>query len=196
MPDLDIKHELCRKMVHLTSITIILLYYWTDRKFTLYFLTAVLIIFIIVEYFRVEHRKRIPVFWRFFRSKEEGTVGGNVTFIIGAIIAVSVFEKEIASAAILMTTFGDMAAAIFGKAFGRTWIPRLKERAVEGCAAEFLVNVIVGLVFLDSIAVVLMMAFVATVVETLIYRLDDNLIIPIFAGACGQVISYLVMSPI
>ncbi len=190
-PELDIKHELGRKAVHLTSVIIILLYYWTGKEFTLYFLTAVLVIFIAVEYFRVEHRKKIPVFWRFFRPKEDGVMGGNATFMMGAIIAISVFDKEIASAAILMTTFGDMAAAIFGKAFGKTWIPGLKDRAVEGCAAEFLVNVIVGIVFLDSIMVIMVMALVATIVETLIYKLDDNLIIPIFAGAFGQVALYV-----
>jgi len=35
--------------------------------------------------------------------------------------------------------------------------------------------------------VVLVMALTATVVETLIYKMDDNLLIPVFAGFNGQV---------
>ncbi|MDL5502392.1 MAG: CTP--2,3-di-O-geranylgeranyl-sn-glycero-1-phosphate cytidyltransferase, partial [Candidatus Methanoperedens sp.] len=92
----------------------------------------------------------------------------------------------IASAAILMTTFGDASAAIFGKVFGRTWIKGLKNRAYEGCAAEFIVDIIIGLLFLPNLILVLMMAGTATIVETVTNKLDDNLLIPVFTGFNGQ----------
>ncbi|HEY6586152.1 MAG TPA: CTP--2,3-di-O-geranylgeranyl-sn-glycero-1-phosphate cytidyltransferase, partial [Candidatus Methanoperedens sp.] len=97
----------------------------------------------------------------------------------------------IASAAILMTTFGDASAALFGKAFGRTWIKGLKNRAYEGCAAELIVDIIIGLFFLPNLILVLVMAGTATIVETVTNKLDDNLLIPLFSGFNGQLIAVI-----
>jgi len=152
-----------------------------------------LIVILVLEYFRLEWDKKLPIFHNLFREKEADRLGGYVFFTIGCIIAVSVFTQEIASAAILMTTFGDASAALFGKAFGKTWIPGLKNRAIEGCAAEFIVNVVIGLIFLPGWIVIIVMAGTATVVETLANKLDDNLLIPVFSGSCGQVV-LLIMS--
>ena len=198
---LDLKHELGRKLIHLNSVIIVLVYYFFGKEIALLFLTAVLIFLLEVEYFRIEWGLKIPVLGRFFREKEKGRVGGEVFFMIGAIIVISVFSMEIAIAAILMTTFGDMAAALFGKAFGRTWIPKLKNRAVEGCAAEFFVDLIIGyliffVIFLASFQlpvsgkwiVILVMAATATIVETVIDKMDDNLLVPLFAGFNGQLV--------
>ncbi len=87
-----------------------------------------------------------------------------------------------------MTTFGDASAAIIGKAFGRTWISGLKNRAYEGCAAEFIVDIIIGWIFLQNWIVVFVMAGTATVVETVTDKLDDNLLIPLFSGFNGQLV--------
>jgi len=57
----------------------------------------------------------LPIVHSLFRTKEADRLGGHVFFTIGSIIAISVFSWEIASAAILMTTFGDASAAIFGE---------------------------------------------------------------------------------
>ncbi len=197
---LDLKHELGRKAIHLNSLLIVLIYIFFDKQTALYFLIVALILFLEVEYFRIEWGFKIPLLGRFFRAKEKHTLGGEVFFVIGSIIAISVFSREIAIAAILMTTFGDMAAALFGKAFGRTWIPGLKNRAVEGCAAEFFVNIIIGYIIFIYMAaegyshpgiIIIIMALTATIVETLVNRIDDNLLIPVFAGFNGQLVLVL-----
>ena len=51
-------------------------------------------------------------------------------------------------------------------------------------------NLIVGFIILDRIYVILGMAIVATIVETLVDELDDNLLIPIFSGFIGQIIMF------
>lgn len=183
-------NEYGRKAVHLTSIFIVLFYYTLGKTTTLNILTLVLVIFLAIEYFRVERKEKVPIVWRFYRPEEEGKIGGNVAFMMGAIIVISVFSKEIASAAILMTTFGDMAAALVGTAYGKRWISGLPERAWEGVLAELAVNLVIGMVFLPLVVAV-PMAIAATVVETLIYKLDDNLMIPIFAGTIGQLMSII-----
>jgi len=155
-------------------------------------LMVYLIVILVLEYFRLERGIKLPIVHHLFRAKEADRIGGHVFFTIGSIIAISAFSKDIAAAAILMTTFGDASAAIFGKAFGKTWIPGLKNRAIEGCAAEFIVNVVIGLIFLPGWLVIAIMAGTATVVETLADKLDDNLLIPVFSGFNGQLVGLMI----
>lgn len=187
----DLINELKRKTIHLTSIIIVLTYYYFGKQAVLSLLTVYLIAILELEYFRIEWGKKLPFVHSLFRSKEADRLGGHVFFTIGSIIAISVFSKEIASAAVLMTTFGDASAAIFGKAFGRTWISGLKNRAYEGCAAEFIADIIIGWIFLPGWIVILVMAGTATVVETLTNKLDDNLLIPLFSGFNGQLVLFI-----
>jgi dolichol kinase len=184
----DLIHELKRKAVHLTSVIIVLVYHAFGQQAVLLLLTVYLIAILEIEYFRIEWGKKLPLVHSLLRGKEADRLGGHVFFTMGCIIVIAVFPEEIASAAILMTTFGDASAAIFGKAFGRTWIPGLKDRAVEGCAAEFIVDVVIGAIFLSNWLVVFVMAGTATVVETLANKMDDNLLIPIFSGFNGHLV--------
>lgn len=184
----DLIHELKRKAVHLTSIIIVVVYLTFGQQTILLLLTVYLIAILEIEYFRIEWGKKLPLVHSLLREKEADRLGGHVFFVMGCIIAISVFPEEITSAAILMTTFGDASAAIFGKAFGRTWIPGLTNRAVEGCAAEFIVDVVIGAIFLSNWIVVLVMAGTATVVETLANKMDDNLLIPLFSGFNGNLV--------
>ncbi|MEA2052153.1 MAG: SEC59/DGK1/VTE5 family protein [Euryarchaeota archaeon] len=178
-------------MVHVTSLLIVAGYYILPKAAVLLIMTLFLILFLEIEFVRIDLKLKLPLFHKLYRKKEEDTLSGNVFFLIGAIIAISVFSKEIAIAAILMTTFGDAAAALFGKRFGRTWIPKLKNRAVEGCMAEFAVDLLIGFVFLGSWPLILVMAGTATIVETVVEKIDDNLLIPLFAGFNAQIISYI-----
>jgi phytol kinase len=190
--EISLKRELQRKVVHATSMLIVVGYYLLPKEAVLLLMTVFLILFLEIEFVRIDLKLKLPFFHKLYRAKEEDRLSGNVFFLIGAIIAVSVFSKEIAIAAILMTTFGDASAAIFGKRFGRTWIPKLKNRAVEGCMAEFVVDLLIGFVFLHSWLVILVMAGTATIVETVVNKIDDNLLIPLFAGFNAQILTYII----
>ena len=193
----DLKKELKRKGIHLLSIFFIIIFVLISfnygKSIALFVLVVLLIFFIEVDYVRVELGKKIPIFWRFFREKEKDRHGGQVFFLIGAIISLAVFDFDIALVAILMTTFGDMAAALIGKRFGRIWIT--KKKALEGILAEFVVDVAIALIILGSsslkLVVVLIMAITATFVESVVEKLDDNLLIPLFSGFNGQLARYL-----
>jgi dolichol kinase len=178
--------EFFRKSVHIVSVAIVLIYYYMGKEFTLDFLTLVLCCILLIDYFRVEKELKIPIVWKLYRSKEKDKLSGTAYFLIGSIIAISIFSKEVASAAILMTTFGDSAAALVGISYGKRWIKGLPDRAWEGVFSEFFVNLVIGYLFLSNWIVALTMALVATIIETLIYKLDDNLIIPLFSGIAGQ----------
>ena len=203
----NLKNELARKFVHLLSILILVIYFiasdFFNRQIALFILVLILIIFLELEYLRIEIRQEIPLLnriWKYVRrNKEKGRLGSDIFFIIGAILVLSIFDLRIAMAAILMTTFGDMAAALIGKRFGKHRLKCLKDRAWEGIFAEFFVDIIIGLIVFVWIGsgliydfkilfVILVMALTATIVETLIYKMDDNLLIPIFSGFSGQIV--------
>jgi phytol kinase len=189
--EISLKRELQRKVVHVTSLLIVASYYILPKAAVLLIMTFFLILFLEIEFVRIDLKLKLPLFHKLYRKKEEDRLSGNVFFLLGAIIAISVFSKEVAIAAILMTTFGDAAAALFGKRFGKTWIPKLKNRAVEGCMAEFVVDLLIGFLFLNSWPVIIVMAGTATIVETVVEKIDDNLLIPLFAGFNAQIISYI-----
>lgn len=180
--------EFFRKTIHLVSLSIVLMYHYLGKSFTLDLLSLVLCCFLVIEYLRVEREMKIPIFWKLYRSKEKDRLSGNIHFLIGSIIAISIFSKEVASAAILMTTFGDSAAALIGISYGRNWIKGLPDRAWEGVISEFLVNLAIGYFFLTNWIIALPMALAATIVETLTYKLDDNLMIPLFSGLTGYIV--------
>jgi phytol kinase len=190
--EISLKREVQRKAVHVTTLLIVVGYYILPKAVVLPIMTLFLILFLEIEFVRIDLKLKLPLFHNLYRKKEEDRLSGNVFFLIGAIIAISVFYKEIAIAAILMTTFGDAAAALFGKRFGRTWIPKLKNRAVEGCMAEFVVDLLIGFVFLESLPVIIVMAGTATIVETVVDKIDDNMLIPVFAGFNAQIITYII----
>ncbi|MBI2661444.1 CTP--2,3-di-O-geranylgeranyl-sn-glycero-1-phosphate cytidyltransferase, partial [Candidatus Woesearchaeota archaeon] len=48
----------------------------------------------------------------------------------------------------------------------------------------------VGIAVLNNIYIIIGMTAVATVAEVLVEELDDNLIIPLFAGFAGQLIKF------
>ena len=190
--EFSLERELQRKVVHVTSLLIVIGYFLLPKEAVLLIMTLFLILFLEIEFVRIDLKLKLPLFQKLYRDKEQDRLSGNVFFLIGAIIAVSVYSREIALAAVLMTTFGDASAALFGKRFGRTWIPWCKNRAVEGCMAEFLVDLLIGIIFLDSWLVILVMAGTATIVETIVNEIDDNLIIPVFSGFNAQILTYLI----
>lgn len=204
--DFDLLNEIKRKAVHIFALFYIFIYVFVFKFYGhengLFALVSLLIVFLIIDFFRVERRKKILFFYQFWRPKEKHKFGGQVFFLSGVIIVFAVFSFKIALAAILMTIFGDMTAALVGKKYGKHYLVSLKDRAWEGILGEFFVNVIVGvLVFFWGVwnfgdfnlwLVVLVMAFVATLVETVLDKLDDNLMIPVFSGFFGYVVWLLV----
>ena len=191
-------HEVGRKIIHITILVVLVLFFaikkQTGQQIALLFLVGILLIFLVLEYFRLELNFKLPFFHQFIRPKEQYRVYGSIFFLTSAIIALAVFDTAIALAALLMTTFGDIAAAIVGKKYGTTIL--FKNKTVIGFAAELATNLIVAvmisLTFGINIYIPIIMAFVASTSETLVDELDDNLVVPIVSGFIGQILLFLI----
>jgi len=191
-------HEIGRKIIHITILIVLVLFFaiknQAGQQAALLFLVALLIFFLVLEYFRLELNFKLPFFHQFIRPKEQYRIYGVIFFLSSTIIAFAVFDTAIALAALLMTTFGDMAAAIAGKKYGTTIL--FKNKTVVGFASELVTNLIVAvlisLAFTINIYIPIIMAFAATITETLVDELDDNLIVPVVSGFVGQLLVFLV----
>lgn len=184
------KDEIFRKAFHLASVAIVLVYYFFGKTTVLYFMVSYLIIVLIIEHLRLDRGYRLPFVHHLLRREEETTLAGHIYFTLGAIVAVSIFSENVAYAALLMATFGDMSAALIGKRFGRRMIFR-NGKSLEGCIAEFIVDLVIGYALLSNPVIAIVMALVATAVETGFEKVDDNLAIPVFSGFAGELLVIL-----
>ncbi|AYK14271.1 MAG: diacylglycerol/polyprenol kinase family protein [Methanosarcina flavescens] len=190
MPSREFILELLRKSVHLVSILIVIIYEFFGKEAVLWVLILFLVTVLVLDYFRIEHKIRIPLFYIMYRKTEADRFGGHIFFTLGAISVISLFSREIAYAAILMTTFGDLAAALIGKFYGKRRVFQKifkNDKSIEGSASEFIIDFLIGMLIVGNPIVSLVMAFFATLMETAVNKIDDNLIVPVFAGFFGQV---------
>ncbi|MDP2947454.1 MAG: CTP--2,3-di-O-geranylgeranyl-sn-glycero-1-phosphate cytidyltransferase [Nanoarchaeota archaeon] len=187
--------EIKRKFVHAFGIFFVLIYWIFMKLYNhqtgLLVLIGILLFFVVIEFFRIYEGKRIPIIHFLWREKEENSLGGQVYFVLGVILALSIFDFNIALSVILMTTFGDMAAALFGIAFGSHWVKHLRNKAWEGIIAEFAVDLTIGFLIIRSWPLAIPIALTATVVETIFPHIDDNLAVPTFSGFVGQCIKII-----
>ncbi|MBI2650850.1 phosphatidate cytidylyltransferase [Candidatus Woesearchaeota archaeon] len=191
-------HEIGRKVIHLTILIVLLLFFAIKDQFgkqtALLFLVALLILFLILEYLRLDLNIKLPFFHQFIRPKEQYRVYGVIFFLCSTIITLSVFETSIALTALLMTTFGDVSAAIAGKKYGTTML--FRNKTVVGFIAELATNLIVAVImslsFDINIYIPIAMAFAATIVETMLDEVDDNLVVPVISGFIGQILIPLI----
>ena len=186
--------EIGRKIIHLIVLVALIIFYAIDNSLgqqpAFMFLIALLVFFIILEYFRLDLNIKIPFFHKYIKPKEEHKIYGAIFFISSSIICLAVFSMPVALAALLMTTFGDMTAAIVGKKYGTALLFRSK--TLIGFLSELLVNLIIAgiisLLLSINIYVPLAMAFIATITETATDEMEDNLIVPIITGFIGQIL--------
>ena len=186
--------EIRRKLVHLCTVIYILIYYLLDKFYSqrgaLFILLFILIIFSFIEFLKIRYNKKIPLFHRLYREDESNSFSGNIFLIMGVIISFAIFQFNIAATAILMMVFGDSASAIIGR-MGKNKIDHIN-RSWEGILSEFVIDVLVGFIFLTSIPIIMIMALSATITETLLSSIDDNLAIPIVSGFAGQSFSLII----
>jgi dolichol kinase len=163
-------------------------------------LTAVHIIgtaaccFFIFEHARIRYPEYNAFFTKiakpFLRAEEHLKESALLPFIIGVFLTILSFPKAIALASILVLSFCDPLAAIFGILFSKH--KNKAGKSFEGSLAFFISSFLVIFLFfhftstdinyISLLIVTFVFSILITFVERLPSRLDDNLIIPIASG--------------
>lgn len=192
--DKSFKKEINRKLIHLSSLWIPALIYFTHPGVSIMLFSILFVGNAILEYanykrYRWARRTFGLLFFRTLRNKElkrtTFQVSGSMYVLMAAIACTFLFSKPIAVIALTVMLISDTCAALFGKAFGTRKI--YKSKSLEGTVAFFmsalLINMLYEPIFHFTYASVIacLTATFAEVYEDKI-EIDDNLSIPLFVG--------------
>lgn len=191
--DIDYKAEVVRKGIHLSSLSIPIIYYFVDRDTALMILLPITIAFLTVDLLRYYHKPTSEVFYKVFRfmlrkHEQDDTVkrlNGATNVLIAASLCVIIFPKLIVLSAFSILIISDSTAALIGRRFGKR---KFLQKSAEGSLAFFIFALLVVAVtpkviyspveyMIGAIA-----ALVGTVVEAGSLKIDDNLAIPLSVG--------------
>lgn len=181
--------EIERKSVHVAAMAIPLGCRFLPRYIMMPILLGASVVMLCIEYARLENRRFANVFSRFFgsvvREHESFTFTGSTFVLTGSLCTYYLYDRHIAAAALSFLILGDSAAAIVGKAFGSY---RLFGKSFEGFTANVVVSWLIGIAFVSP-WLAAYGAVTAAIVEFLPIPLDDNLRIPLVAGAVMTLLS-------
>ena len=186
--------ELLRKTTHLAGFFLPLIYIVLDKSTMLLIVGCLAGIAVVVEFLKWVSERFRDLFFRVFKSilrthEQKGSITGATYYIVSTLLCIVFFDKHIAIVSIFFIILGDTAAALVGTMWGRTKL--IGNKSLEGSAACFIVCAAISLFWLNPI-VGLTGAFVATLVELLPLRINDNLTMPLISGTVMQLmVSYL-----
>ncbi len=199
---LELRYEVARKAIHLSSLSIPVIYWFISQELALLLLVPLFFGFFLIDLLKnffapvsVWYHKTFDSMLRAHELKRTKTHLNGATYIMmAALLLVLFFPKIIAVTAFSLVAVSDTLAAIIGKRFGRH---RFGLKSVEGSAAFFLsalvvISIVPGLNFFIG----LIMAITATLTEAFMirigeFKIDDNLSIPLASAAAGTLCSLL-----
>ncbi|MBW2040294.1 MAG: hypothetical protein JRI46_12035 [Deltaproteobacteria bacterium] len=178
--------EIRRKMMHTYPLAIPIVYHYISKETALTILLPIFAFYIFGDILRHFHKGYRELFdriisSRFLRERERKGLIGSTYFIIGTLLTILIFPKEVAIASLYILIICDASAGIVGSSWGR--IQLFREKTVEGSIAFFATGMIVvactmtGNLFWGTAGVL-----GATLAELFTLKLDDNLTIPLVAG--------------
>ncbi len=192
------KNEIFRKVFHISASIIPLYYLWIicDNHNFLLFLIFLTIFAISVEFLRNRDNIISRIFYQNFGkmlriNEKSGKTTGATWLLIGFLITVYIFPKNIAVPAMLFLTVGDSCAAIFGKfiPFGRIGSKHISG-FISGLFFSFILVVYLNLNL--PIVVLLVGAFSAMLTELIPLQINDNITIPFVSGLVMQTVNNLI----
>lgn len=186
-----------RGFVHITvGMVIALLSVFIDRELLLWLLGIGTLCFVAFDTlrFRSHFLKKLFVclFGIFMRDYEARRFTGASFLLIASFFALLLFGNTIGAIAITFLAIGDPVARFVREKFGKT---KLFYKTLEGALACLAVIILAGSVWVwcgwpINYLVMLAGAVVATFMQTVPLRVDDNLTVPLFSGLVMWLLSF------
>jgi dolichol kinase len=188
------RDELFRKLIHLTSLSIPIVYYFISKGTAALILAILAALALIIDLARYLHPEIGKIFYKIFgfllRQHEldhkKKNLNGATYVLISALISVLIFPKIIFISAFAILIVSDSLAALIGRKFGKR---KFLFKSFEGTLTFFISASIVILFtpkiggFKEEYLIGFIGAFVGAFVENISFRLiDDNLSIPLSVG--------------
>jgi len=188
------RDELLRKTIHLTSLSIPVIYYFISSETAVIILAILAGLALMIDWARYISSGVGKIFYKIFGfllreheiDEKKRNLNGATYVLISALISVLIFPKVIFITAFSILIISDSLAALVGRKFGRT---KFLSKSFEGTLAFFISACIVILFtpkignFPEEFLIGFAGALVGALVENLSFKLiDDNLSIPLSVG--------------
>jgi len=186
--------ELIRKGIHLSSLSIPIVYYFLSKAGALSILIPVTAVFLVADVARLYHEPSGRLFERAFgfllRPHERNDRGRHLTgasyVLLSATLGVLIFPKVIAITSFGILIVSDSAAALIGRRYGRHPFMR---KSAEGTLAFFVTALAVVAIapkinyLPQEYLIGGASALLGSLVEAISVGIDDNVSIPFSIGA-------------
>ncbi len=204
---IEYRHEVIRKLIHLNSISIPIIYYHIEKQLALTILVPLTLAFLIVDVIRYYNPQVAKLFYKIFgfllRKKEKDDkrtrLNGATNVLLSALFCIIVFPKLFFVTAFSVLIISDISSALIGRKFGKR---KFFAKSLEGSAAFFISAVIVifftpkaEYLFMEYI-IAIVAVFFGTIAESMSFEIDDNLSIPITIGTVMWILYALLLPQI
>ncbi|RPI64035.1 MAG: dolichol kinase [Ignavibacteriales bacterium] len=200
------RDELVRKLIHLFSLSIPIIYYFIPSSTSIAILIGFTIFALIVDGGRFISKSFAKVFYQAFGfllrkhelDKEKKNLTGATYVLLSALICALIFPKVIFVTAFTILIISDTMAALIGRKFGKR---KFLRKSFEG-TLSFFISASIVVFFTPKVGdfpmeyvIGFIAAFVGAIIENISYGYaDDNLSIPISVGLTMWVL-YAVIFP-
>lgn len=188
------RDELVRKLIHLFSLSIPVIYYFIPSSTSITILFYLTIFALLFDGGRFVSKSFAKLFYRVFGfllrkhelDKEKKNLTGATYVLLSALICALIFPKVIFVTAFTILIISDTSAALIGRKFGKR---KFLRKSFEG-TLSFFISASIVVIFTPKVGnfpmeyvIGFIAAFVGAIVENISYGLaDDNLSIPISVG--------------
>lgn len=188
------KDELIRKLIHLCSLSIPIIYYFISRYDALLILGILSFLALLIDLGRYHFSKFGELFYKIFgfmlrqheKDEKKKNLNGATYVLLSAFLGVLIFPKIIFINAFAILIISDTSAALIGRRYGTISFLR---KSFQGTLA-FFISAIVVIIFAPKLdnnlieySIGVLAAFVGAIVENISNDVvDDNLSIPLTIG--------------
>lgn len=203
---INYKDEILRKLIHLSSLSIPIVYYFIPQKTALIILGIMCFIALVLDVGRYLFPQIGKIFYSVFgfllRQHEidhkKRNLNGATYVLLSAFICIIIFPKVIVITAFAVLIISDSVAALIGRQFGKH---KFLFKSFEGTLAFFISGIVVVLISpkieyrLEEYLIGIVATFIGAIVENISFGLaDDNLVIPLSIGFSMWLL-YLIFLP-
>lgn len=188
--------HIARRLFHLTmGVSCGLIYiYLLSHQQAVHILGISTCILYLLEQVRINYPEFKSIFTTassyLLRAEEQLKESASIPFLMGILLTVLSFPKEIAIIAIFTLAISDPLSAVIGIKYGKT---KIKEhRSLEGCSAFFFSSFVIQIFglynFLEAdLLRIVFISFISSLIVTLFdllaLKIDDNLTIPLVSAS-------------
>jgi len=195
----NLSFEIRRQAAHLIAgTTIALLFYFgiiTTREIFLLLVFGIFMSVLCIFF-------RVPVIYHLLLKFERPECvnsfpgRGAVMLLLGSLLSASLFQRNIATAAMLVLAVGDSFSTMSGLLYGKNKLAYNKNKTIEGSVTGFIFAFITSIFFVNFFIAlagsISGMIFESLNLKSLGIVFDDNLLVPVAAGAVMTFVNILI----